>query len=262
MRFRGVCAVLAIAATLGAQAYGASRKPAAPADPFTRAGAAYEKGNFAEALRLYGQAAAAGPLTPALAYNMGNAHFRLGRRGQAVLWFERARALAPRDEDVRFNLRVARSHLADEGGSAWETLDRILGPGELPWAVAALAWLFFVPAGLALLGRVPWSGARRVAVPAGILLALCSVWLALRVRALAEPWAVVTSPVAEARSGPGENNPVGFTVPEGRRCLLTGLRPGWLEIGVPAQGLKGWVVEGSVELVNPPSPAGKPAGQR
>lgn len=238
--------------------------PAAPkrADPFAAAGAAYEKGKYADALRLYEAALDSGPLTFAVAYNIGNTQFRLGRRGPAVLWFERARSLSPRDEDARVNLRLARSHLADEGGSAWEALDRVATPRELPWAVAALAWLFFVPAGLALFGAVPWGSARRVAVPAGILLCVFGAWLGLRVRASAEPWAVVTVPVAEARSGPGEANPVGFTVPEGRRCLLTGVRPGWVEIGVPAQGLKGWVTEGSVERIALPAAAGKPAGQR
>ncbi len=254
-------AALALAAgmLLAAPGWSAARrnagpKPATPGEAFQQAGAAYEKGKFADALALYG-AAAEGGMTAALAYNTGNAEFRLGRRGRAVLWFERARELSPRDEDIRFNLRVARAHISDEGGSAWEFLDRALTPRELPWAAVILAWLTLVPAGLALWRRVSWPGARKFVVPCGVLLAVVAAWLVLRERTAAEPWAVVTAAVAEARSGPGENNPVGFTVPEGRRCLVLGFRPGWTEIGVPAQGLKGWVREDSVEMLALPPAA-------
>jgi len=247
-----LAAVLAVLLFVGGACWAREKSATPPVSGknlFAQAGAAYEKGRFADALALYGDAEAGG-MTPALAYNTGNAEFRLGRRGMAVLWFERARELAPRDEDIRFNLRVARAHLSDEGGSAWEFLDRVLTRRELPWAAVVLAWLTLVPAGLVLWGRVSWRGARKFVAPCGVLLAVVAAWLVLRERAAAEPWAVVTTPVAEARSGPGENNPVGFTVPEGRRCLVLGFRPGWTEIGVPAQGLKGWVREDSVERLD------------
>jgi hypothetical protein len=241
-----VVAVLAVGTVMAARA----PKAGGPVSSFEQAGAAYEKGKFASALTLYDRAAKEGGMTAALAYNMGNAEFRLGRRGAAALWYERARGMDPRDEDIRFNLRVARSNLTDEGRSIWEFLDRVLTPSELPWAALLFAWLTLVPAGLAMWGRLSWARVRGTVAACGVLLAVLASWTALRGRAAGEPWAVVTAAVAEARSGPGDANPVGFTVPEGRRCLVLGFRPGWVEIGVPAQGLKGWVTAGSVETID------------
>ena len=53
---------------------------------------------------------------------------------------------------------------------------------------------------------------------------------------------------AEVRSGPGGQFSVGFTVPEGRAVTLLNASPqsGYLEIGLPDEGLKGWVRESSV----------------
>jgi tetratricopeptide (TPR) repeat protein len=238
-----------------ALAGGAGAKPSRVADGatlFARGGSAYEAGKYAEALDLYTRALAEEGLTSGLAYNMGNAEFRLGRRGLAAVWYERARGVSPRDGDILFNLRVARSHLQDEDGAVWEYLDRVLAPWELPWAVALLAWIVSGLAGLSLWGRVSWHRVRAVVVSGAVLLVVASAWFVLRERAAAEPWAVVIVPVAEARSGPGDNNPVGFTVPEGRRALVTGFRPGWMEIGVPSLGLKGWVRAETVERITMP----------
>jgi hypothetical protein len=62
---------------------------------------------------------------------------------------------------------------------------------------------------------------------------------------------VITS-VAEVRSGPNTTYPTSFTVPEGHRVLILDEQEpiqGWLEIGVPDQGLKGWAPDTSVETI-------------
>lgn len=67
-----------------------------------------------------------------------------------------------------------------------------------------------------------------------------------------KPLGVVVSSVAEVRSGPNITYPANFTVPEGRRVLILKEQEpiqGWLEIGVPQEGLKGWVPDTSVETI-------------
>lgn len=217
-----------------------------PQEVLRAAGAAYEAGKYAEALAGYERVLQSAVLTPALAYNTGNTHYRLGRKGLAVLWYERARRLSPRDEDIRFNLSLARSGLDDDEGAFGETLDRVLSPSELPWVLTVLIWLLFGTAGWALWRNLPWARVRGAVLASLVLLALFGCWWMARTRDLGSPWAVVTVPVAEVRSGPGNQFTVGFTVPEGRRALMLNHRPGWIEIGVPGQGLKGWVTEESV----------------
>jgi len=220
--------------------------PCSPQDEFLRANAAYEAGKVADALTAWEGLYARGLSGASLCYNIGCAHFRLGRRGHAILWFERARRLAPRDEDIRFNLSLARSHLPDETVPPWETFDRLLAPGELAVVVAILLAFLLAAIGFgALTGRdlgklKPWFAGTTV------ILVVLGVWLALRARDLAAPQGFVVAAAAEVRSGPGEEYTAGFTVPEGRRALLLSVRNGWVEIGVPGQGLKGWVREEAV----------------
>ncbi len=223
--------------------------PVTPEELFKQANTAYEAGEFTQARakyeRLLGERAAG----PALAYNLGNTHHRLGARGQAILWYERARRLAPRDEDIRFNLSLARSSLKDEEGLLWETLDRVLTPTELPWVVAGLIWLLFGLSGTALWWELPWTRIRGgICVLLLLLLPLGGWWLA-RARHQVASWAVIVSPDVEVRSGPGDQYTVGATVPEGRRALILNRRPGWVEIGIPSQSLKGWVVEKDIAKI-------------
>ena len=62
----------------------------------------------------------------------------------------------------------------------------------------------------------------------------------------------MVAPVAEVRSGPNMTYPANFTVPEGHRVLILKEEEpiqGWIEVGVPDQGLKGWVPDTSVEII-------------
>jgi len=216
---------------------------------FREAGALYEKGKLAEALARYEKIAAAGEVSAALRHNLGNTHWRLGHRGLAILEWERARRLAPRDADIRFNLALARSALQDEEPSLWESLDRVLTPDELAWLLTALVWLLGGIAGVALWRDLPWERWRRFMIIGLPLLVVLSVWLGLRARDLSLPWAVVTAPTVEIRSGPGDQFPVGFTAPEGQRTLILSRRPGWIEVGVPSKNLKGWVLDSAVAAI-------------
>ena len=57
------------------------------------------------------------------------------------------------------------------------------------------------------------------------------------------------NPPGEVRNGPGPDYAVGFTVPEGSSVLLLSRRPDWTQVGVPSQGLKGWMPNSEVEAV-------------
>lgn len=229
------------------------RPAASPAGPdaalLAQAGADYERGRFADALAGYERLTARGLASAELAYDIGNTEWRMGRRGLAIVWWERARRLDPRDADIRFNLALARSALQDEEPSLGETLDRVLTPNELAWGALALLWLLAGAAGVALWRDVPWPRWRRIALTGVPVLVAATLWLGLRTRDLAQPWGVVVSPSVEIRSGPGDQYPVGYTAPEGQRVLVLSRRPGWVEIGVPARSLKGWVTDSSVSLI-------------
>jgi hypothetical protein len=132
---------------------------------------------------------------------------------------------------------------------AWQ-LFYCLSINTLTLCVSGLFVCFCVVGGAALLGR-------RFLSPDAVfglilLFAALAGWLGGRISQMEKPQGVVVSSVAEVRSGPNLTYPANFTVPEGRRVLLLEEQEpiqGWLEVGIPDQGLKGWVPDTSVEVI-------------
>jgi hypothetical protein len=191
-----------------------------------------------------------------LDYNLGNAYYRTGQVGKAVAEYWRAFRLNSGDKDVLYNLNLATTRVND--------------PALPTSALAAFFWRFFFFPSLNMLAffsslfffglcgvATLWMfrGLRppleALAVAAGVFI-LFGVWLTGRWIVQRQPIAIVATAVAEVRSGPNVSYPANFTVPEGRRVVVLKEQepiPGWIEIGVPQEGLKGWVPDSSVEVL-------------
>lgn len=227
-----------------------------PQDLFKQGNAAYAQGKFEESARLYQSAYEGGLQNDALFYNLGNAAYKSGQLGRAVLNYERAFRRSSGDRDVIYNLRLATTKAGDP---------------EVPLnALPALVWrLFFMLslntltalASLVSLGLAVWLGfvlAGKASwkidavVPALFVLFVLGAWLGARIYFYERPEGVVLTSVAEVRSGPNTSYPANFTVPEGHRVLILDEQEpvaGWIEVGLPDQGLKGWVPDASVEKI-------------
>ena len=246
--FAGFAALL-VAAAASAEL---RRSFADPQAVFEEGNEAFEKGKIEEARGHYESLVKHGYESAALYYNLGNVHDRKGERGRAVLWYERAARLDPRDGDIRYNLSLARSHVKDAEPSLQERFLLYFTPTELGWAALAFLWIFFLLlAGRAIGGvpAAPWAAAATWS--AGLLLALSAGWFAGTLYVNRVPKAVVVAPPGEVRNGPGEDYAVGFTVPEGSTVLILNRRPEWVQVGVPQQGLKGWMPTAGLGFVNP-----------
>ncbi len=212
----------------------------------------YDAGDFQGAAAAYTALLDSAPRAAELHYNLGNAQFKAGRVGRAIASYQRAFDLRPRDEDVRHNLDFALRRAGEE----------LVPPGVPPLLfrafhlfsereLAGLHWLFCWAALLLAAACLPRASWRPALAPwaAGFL----ALWLAAgawwAARAGIEPArrGVITAASGEVRSGPGENFPVSFTAPEGRRVQILSESGGWMEIGVLKEGAKGWLASGSVE---------------
>lgn len=231
---------------------------AAPAPAkLSEANALYESSRYAEAAAAYEAMLRESPHSATLHYNLGNARFRQGgpgSLGRAIASYLRAFRLDPRDSDTRANLDFA---LKKAGES--------LTPAGMPPAVfvvyhllsddelAALHWLAFWAVcllGSAALLVAPARGSLKPVVTAAAALWLAAgAWWLLRASTGLRGAAVVVLQDAEVRSGPGETYPVGFKVPEGRRVERLDEKGPWQEIGVPREGLKGWVLKTALEAI-------------
>lgn len=227
-----------------------------PQDIFKRANAAYAEGKFQEAAALYESARDNGLSHGILHYNLGNAFYKTGRLGKAIASYQRAFRLNSGDRDVLDNLQLvstrAGSPVMPTGSLAalsWRvffffTLNTLT-------IVASVLFVFLCVAGVSALLRKPLL---KLEASFLVLGGFCLVagWLAARAYLTERPEGVIVTPVAEVRSGPNLSYPANFTVPEGHRVfILKEQEPvtDWVEIGVPDQGLKGWVPTSAMETL-------------
>jgi tetratricopeptide (TPR) repeat protein len=225
-------------------------------DLFKAGNGLYADGKFAEAAQKYQAAADAGLKNWVLEYNLGNAYYRAGQIGKAILHYERAFRLNSGQGDVIYNLNLATNKAGDPelpAGAlpalAWR-LFYILSINPLTGLTSMFFIFFCTAAGFALAGRNFVKS--DAALGLGTLFILLLVWLSARIYILEHPEGVVVASVAEVRSGPNTTYPTNFTVPEGHRVLILDEQEpvqGWLEVGAPQEGLKGWAPETFVEII-------------
>lgn len=223
---------------------------------YKEANALYKDGKFAEATEKYQAEKDAGASSWVLEYNLGNAFYRQGQLGRAILHYERAFRMNSSQKDVVYNLSLASEKSGDPRlpDSALVVLVWKLYYALTLNALTVLVSILFV--GLVALVGVALSD--RIAIPKGIpwtvLAGLCvmGVWLGARIYEAEHPKGIVVASVVEVRSGPSTSYPANFTVPEGHRVLILDTQEpiqGWLQIGVPQEGLRGWVPDPSVSVI-------------
>lgn len=227
-----------------------------PQELFQRGNAAYAQGQFDQAVKFYESMRSMGLRHWVVEYNVGNAYFKAGQAGKSIVSYERAFRLNPGQGDVIYNLHFALTKVGDPllPAAALPRLFWRLFFGLSLNALTIGASLLFigvcVGSGLWLLGRIhPTAEAAFVVV---LVLLAAGLWAGLRITDAQRHEAIVVVPTAEVRGGPNTSYTANFTVPEGHRVqVLDEQEPvqGWLEIGVPDQGLKGWVPDSSVEVI-------------
>ncbi|MEO0077755.1 MAG: tetratricopeptide repeat protein [candidate division WOR-3 bacterium] len=220
---------------------------------FDQGNAAYEAGQYEQAVVYYDSALIAGP-SAGLYYNRGNAWFKQGQVGRAIADYARAHALAPLDRDIRHILAFARSYRPDKNLAVGNPLGRLLTELLRPinlWVVRFLAGFSFFAA-MAALGVYFVSGRRLfgwVALGLGLLFVYCAAaWWSWSTEVNASR-AVVVVPELTLRSGPGPEYKEIAVVHDGLEGTARERRPGYLLMQIPG-GLGGWADTASVELIH------------
>ena len=225
---------------------------ASPADLFSRGNAAYEAGNYQQAVTLY-DSAAVGMTSAELLYNRGNARFKLGEIGLAIADYDRAYVLKPHDKDIRYNLAFARQFRPDKSLTLDNPLARMFTDFlRLPDAASArvLAGIFFFLA-LGALALLFVRGQRLfgwIALGPGVVFLYCFISAASWSAVTGAGHAVVVQPELTLRSGPGPEYKEIAVVHDGLEVMLREQRPGYVLIQIPG-GDGGWVESASVEPI-------------
>jgi len=223
-----------------------------PADLFGRGNAAYEAGDYQQAVTIYDSAASA-TTSAELLYNRGNAHFKLGEIGRAVADYDRAYVIKPHDNDIQHNLAFARQFRPDKSLTIDNPLMRMLTDFlRVPDAASArvLAGLFFFLA-LSSLALLLIRGQRLfgwIAVGLGVIFVYCFISAASWAEVTSPAHAVVVQPELTLRSGPGPDYKEIAVVHDGLEVMLREQRPGYVLIQIPG-GDGGWVESATVEPI-------------
>lgn len=220
--------------------------------------AAYQAGNYQEALRLYQNILQEGATSGELCFNLGNAYFRLGDMGRAILYYERARRLLPRSESVSFNLRLANLYVKDRIEVPppfflyrWykHLTDSMTARG---WGLLLSLLLFFS----ALLTLVcQWFELKFTRVLKKIALMLAVVGLLVLTPFISRynyeansREAIVLSPVVTCLAAPQLGSTELFVVHCGTKVKILGTDGEWYKIEL-LDGKQGWALQRDVEKI-------------
>lgn len=275
-----MAAVVALACAITPSAgLAAAASTAPPESLFVAGNAAFERGDYAEAVDTYLALTERGIVNPSLEFNLGNAYFKTGDLGHAVLHYERARRLDPRNEDVRENLALVRTLVRDKQLAAEPTGIR---RASMVWhrdttvseSVAVASGLYGLLCALAVVlvfRRTPWvartyrrvsvlSPARLfgldmtqdVAIAVSLVFALTAIVAASAVVKLRgereRSRGVVVVEEVPVFSGPSHDATVQFKVHEGTVLSVRDARSDWVRIDLPGD-LSGWMDARSVERI-------------
>lgn len=227
-----------------------------PQDLFKQGNAVYAQGDFPKAISLYESARDGGLRSWALFFNLGNAFYKNNQLGKAILNYEKAFRLSSSDGDLIYNLNLVSTKAGDPlvpasglAALCWRVFYWI-SLNSLTLIVSLVLILLSIYLILGFLGKRPlsWNLVSRMTV----VLIFFGTWLGIRIYFAERAEGVIVTPTADVRSGPNLTYPANFTIPEGRTVLLLDEQEpvtGWVEIGVPQEGLKGWVPTSSIEVL-------------
>jgi len=207
----------------------------------------YKNGNYQAALEGYLEIAAKESYNPYAFYNAGNAYFRMNKPGLAILYYGKAFRLDPRDPDIRTNLEFAMKHTGQnfvpEGmPKALHYLYYFFSDRELKAVATVFWWLACLLLSIYALKEAMREKLRGSILGAGLILAGAFFWSAARSSSLFSDAAVVTENSTQLLSGPGETFKTYATLPEARLVkVLDDTDDVYYEIGIPREGIKGWV---------------------
>lgn len=213
----------------------------------------YNSGDYLGAAEEYQLKAEAEPNNPYILYNLANSYFKSGDGDKALVYYLRAFKLLPRDADIRHNLAFAlqatgQKLVPDGMPDTVFNLYNYYSLAELKGLCALFAWLLaFSVLAYFFLGR--GKRIKFVCFAAGALSVFFAVWFSLRYPAGSQKLAVVTVPRAELRSGPGENFPVGLSVPRAHLLVIADSKGEWDYVNIKDTDSSGWVLKKSLEEI-------------
>lgn len=219
--------------------------PAMAESKFAEANKLYEQKKYAEAAAAYGEISVS--KNPAVYFNLGNSYFRMNKIGLAILYYERAKRLSPRDEDINFNLRFAKKLVNDDSESIISKFYGYFSSAEMFGFVSVINVFFFLLLYLRVIRKRSISSTFLFIVFSVLLIGFAILYGKLSHDKT--PYAIVTVPACELKSGPAGDYKTELTLNEGKKIVIFGLHGEWYYASPLGVGHKGWVEKSSVDKI-------------
>lgn len=218
---------------------------------FEDGNAAYEEGNYEQAMTFYNSIVEAGMESADLYYNMGNTYYKMKDYPHAILYYEKALKLDPSDEDTRVNLEIANLALVDKITPIpqsflarwWNSLKSLFSADGWAWLGLGLFAALLTCLFAFLMARR--TGLRKLGFFVGLVALLCltlSVVFAVEnQRALSRHNdAIVMTPTVTVMSSPSDQSVGLFVLHEGAKVRVLDSARDWNKIRI-ADGSVGWL---------------------
>ena len=213
--------------------------------------AAYDEGNYEQAMTFYNSIVEAGMESADLYYNMGNTYYKMKDYPHAILYYEKALKLNPGDEDTRVNLEIANLAVVDKINPIpqsflarwWNNLKSLFSADGWAWMSVGLFAVLLTCLFAFLMSRR--TGIRKFGFFVGMVALLCltiSVVFAVgNYRAMSRhDEAIVMTPTVTVMSSPSNESVGLFVLHEGAKVWVLDSARDWNKIRI-ADGSVGWL---------------------
>ena len=220
-------------------------------DWFEQGNAAYNNGDYEQALTMYGNIENSEQESASLYYNMGNTYYKMKEYPKAILYYETALKLDPSNEDIKANLEIANLAVVDRITPIPQSFIKRWWNGLKSWLSSdGWAWLSVSSFALFLLSLFAFLMSRRASIrKLGFFIGLLAfVAFALSVLFAFEgkkdmkhhDEAVVMTPTVTVKSSPSVSSVDLFVLHEGTKVRIMDSANGWNKIKI-ADGSVGWM---------------------
>ena len=228
-------------------------------DLMKQGNAAYQNGNYQNAISDYEKLVNDGYEGVSLYYNLGNAYYKDGKLGYSILYYEKALKLAPNDDDIQHNLAIANSKTIDKINTLprffifqwWESLLSFFSVKGWTYFTYVLFILILAAVGVyffiknPLIQRYSFFGGLVILV----LFILSAVMLAINVnRQLNVKNGIIIAQAVSAKLSPDTKSNDAFVIHEGLKVKMEDKVDDWVKVRLK-DGKIGWLPQSDIAQI-------------